>query len=309
MTVLSDSAIREHIRVGQLVPGGNSAWAEECSYSFRPGHGFIAGDDGDPIDFQSTNGPASLIVHPGRMVWIRTSDRVKIPTDMVGFWWQTNTLSRKGLMLVNMSMVEPGYEGNLACLFVNFGNDRVIIEAKTVVAKMVFVDIRGSVSTPYQQRTSTSDYDTRLRELATNQPTSFLQVGDLAINLTRQKNEAIAELQRASQDANAEAIRDMASARAEAINKFKEDAPKAAWSAFGWAAAGLVLLTAANVCAGWIKDNAFADGKEVARLEAEKVVRDRITLNAAPISAETLALRKQVQDLNQRLETLEKGKR
>jgi deoxycytidine triphosphate deaminase len=47
------------------------------------------------------------------MVWIRTRDKVKIPNDMVGFWWQTNTLSRQGLMLVNMSMVEPGYEETL----------------------------------------------------------------------------------------------------------------------------------------------------------------------------------------------------
>jgi deoxycytidine triphosphate deaminase len=116
VTVLSDLEIRRCIAAGNLVPGGDTACISECSYSFRPGRGFIAGDDTDPVEFQTAVGPTRLTVHPGKMVWIRTRDKVKFPNDMVGFWWQTNTLSRQGLMLVNMSMVEPGYEGDLACL-------------------------------------------------------------------------------------------------------------------------------------------------------------------------------------------------
>jgi len=308
MTVLSDATIREYIGSGDLVPGGNKKWAEECSYSFRPGRGFMAGEDGEPVEFQTPTGAASITVHPGKMVWIRTSDKVRIPEAIVGFWWQTNTLSRKGLMLVNMSMVEPGYEGDLACLFVNFGNGKVIIERDTVVAKMVFVDIRGTVAHPFGSQTSTTDYDAKLRELAANQPGSFLQVGDLAVDLSRQRDETIAELTRVGKDVQAEAVRELAAARADALNQFKEDAPKATWKAFGWAAAGFVLLTSATVAAGLIKDHAFSDGKEIARAEAETVIRDRITLNAVPSSAETVALRRQLQQVSERLAKLEKGK-
>ncbi|EJU14996.1 deoxycytidine triphosphate deaminase [Sphingomonas sp. LH128] len=308
MTVLSDSQIREQMRTGMLVPHGDTMRAQECSYSFLPGRGFVAGDDHEPVEFETSGGPTSITVEPGKMVWIRTSDSVKLPENIVGFWWQTNTLSRKGLMLVNMSMVEPGYTGDLACLFVNFGNGKIIIEPDTVIAKMVFMEIRGSVDHPFESETTTRQYDSKLRELAVNQPGSFLQIGDLATNLAKQRDEAIAEIKLAGADAKAEATREFTLAQSEAINQFKEDAPKAALKALSWAAAGLFILTLANFGATWLKDEGFNDRREVAREEAEKVVKDRITLNAAPASTEAVALRRQVETLNARLAKLEKAK-
>lgn len=341
MTVLSDTLIRERIAKGELVPGGDPVRASECSYSFRPGRGFIAGDDCDPIEFQTREGPSSITVQPGKMVWVRTSDRVSIPNDVVGFWWQTNTLSRKGLMLVNMSMVEPGYNGDLACLFVNFGNGKVIIEPETVIAKMVFVDVRGTVAEPFKLKTSTADYDAKLRELAANQPGSFLQVGDLATDLSRQREEIVAELRRVGADAKAETARDLGQLRTEALHEFnqartdashsldiakgdavrgieeaksdavssfKEDAPKAAWKTLSWAAAALALLTLVNAGGGWLKDNVFPDGRKIAKQEAEEVLRDRTTLTAGPRASDEVVLQRRLDELNARLAKLEKGR-
>lgn len=341
MTVLSDTLIRECIAKGELVPDGDPVLASECSYSFRPGRGFIAGDDCDPIEFQTPEGPSSITVQPGKMVWVRTSDRVSIPNDIVGFWWQTNTLSRKGLMLVNMSMVEPGYQGDLACLFVNFGNSKVIIEPETVIAKMVFMDVRGTVAEPFKSRTSTIDYDAKLRELAANQPGSFLQVGDLATDLSRQREEIVAELKRVSADAKAEAARDLGQlrtdvlhevgqartdvshslniaegdavrgieqAKSDAVTSFEKDAPKAAWKTLRWAAAALALLTLVNAGGGWLKDNVFPDGRKIAKQAAEEVLRDRTTLSAGPRASDEVVMKQRLDELNARLAKLEKGR-
>ena len=38
-------------------------------------------------------------------------------------------------MLVNMSMVDAGYEGSLACLFVNFGRQPLDIDPGMTVAR------------------------------------------------------------------------------------------------------------------------------------------------------------------------------
>lgn len=340
MAVLSDTLIRECIAKGELVPGGDPARASECSYSFRPGRGFIAGEDSDPIEFQTPEGPSSITVQPGKMVWVRTSDQVSVPNNMVGFWWQTNTLSRKGLMLVNMSMVEPGYEGDLACLFVNFGNGKVIIEPETIIAKMVFVHVLGAVAEPFTSRTSTTDYDAKLRELAANQPGSFLQVGDLATDLSHQRDEILAELRRVGADAKAEtsrdlgqlrtgalhevdqaradashsldiakgdAVRDIEQAKADAVFSFKEDAPKAAWKTLGWAAAALAILTLVNAGGGWLKDNILPDGRKIAKQEAEEVFRNRTTLTAGPRTSDEIAMQRRLDELNARLAKLEHG--
>lgn len=306
MTVLSDTAIRDRMRVGDLVPDGNPDWAEECSYSFRPGRAFIAGEMGSSIEFQSALA-MDIVIEPGKMVWVRTSDRVKLPNNMVGFWWQTNTLSRKGLMLVNMSMVEPGYEGDLACLFVNFGNSKVIINADTVIAKIMFVLISGDVEHPFTRHSTSANYDATLRELAVNQPGSFLQIGDLAASLGRQRDDTLAELKLIGADLKAAAEREFTAAKADALANFNRDASTGTFKTFGWAAAALAILALASAGGGWLKDNVLNDPGEVARTEAEKVVRERILLSATPASANEVALRKQLDLLTQRLSKLEEG--
>jgi hypothetical protein len=147
-----------------------------------------------------------------------------------------------------------------------------------------------------------------LENLAGNQPSSFLQIGDLAIDLTRQKDDAIAELKRVGADVQAEANRMIAQAKADAVISFRDDAPKAAIKTFGWAGVGLAVLGLAIAIAGWVKDHAFEDSKKIAQTAAEEALRDRITINAKPDTTGNVELRKQIQQLTDRLGKLEKRK-
>ena len=47
-------------------------------------------------------------------------------------------LSRQGVLLLNISLVEPGYEGYLTTVLVNFGNKNVVISPTTTIAKVAF---------------------------------------------------------------------------------------------------------------------------------------------------------------------------
>jgi hypothetical protein len=240
------------------------------------------------------------------MVWIRTRDRVVIPSSIVGFWWQTNTLSRKGLMLVNMSMVEPGYEGDLACLFVNFGKGNVLIQSETIIAKMVFIKIDGTVAQPFSGNLPTDEYDTRLNELALEQPASFLQVGELAVDLSAAKEAALVDIRTARSEVKTTIEADLKSARDAAILEFKNDIPGALRKAFAWALGLFVILTAASVATSWLKGALFPDVKEVARAEAEDALRQRVVITGAPNSAEAAAIARRVDELNRRIAALEK---
>jgi deoxycytidine triphosphate deaminase len=308
MAVLSDGEIRRLMRAGGLIDGGDLARASECSYSFVPGAAFLPGDLEPPIEFPGLYGQAEVIVRPSQMIWIRTLERVRIPDDLVGFWWQTNGLSRKGLMLVNMSMVEPGYQGDLACLFVNFGRSNVIINPETIIAKMVFQDLRGRLIHPYRRTFSRGDYDHQLRELALQLPKSFLQVGDLMTDLTAARTDAMAAIRQAGIDQTAATKTAMASARDDALTDFKNDIPKAVRGSFFWAVGAIALLTAATLGADKIKGVLFPDTKAVAQAAADEALKNRMTISAAPLSADDVALHAQIDALNKRLDKLDKPK-
>lgn len=301
MAILSDEEIQRRIKTDGLVLDADIRRASECSYAFVPGMAFHPGNHAPAILF-----PGEAIVRPGEMIWIRTLERVRLPGDIAGFWWQTNSLSRRGLMLVNMSMVEPGYEGDLACLFVNFGKQSISISTDTVVAKMVFAEIHGRVLHPFAGRASRADYDARLRELSINQPPSFLQVGELAANVDAARQAALAEIKAAAVTGAADASKEITAQRVQALADFKADIPKAVWQSAAWAVAALALLTVASVGADWAKGHLFPDVKTVAHAEAEQALGDRLTISAAPDPLGSAQLSQQLKLLTTRIQALEK---
>ena len=308
MSILSDGEIQARITSDGLVSGGDMSRASECSYSFVPGAAFLPGSTDPPIEFPGADGRAEVIVKPGQMVWIRTLETVSIPKDLVGFWWQTNSLSRKGLMLVNMSMIEPGYSGDLACLFVNFGRGNVPIGPSTIVAKMVFVGMVGHLLHPFSHTTSRQQYDRTLRELAIDQPSSFLEVGDLKVDLSNARVQALADIKAATAMAQTEAAKAMGEAQAEALKGFRDDIPKTVRGSFVWAAAALALLTAATLGADQLKGMFVPNFEKVARSAAEDTLRERVVISAAPNSAETSELLRRIDALNKRIEKMESKK-
>lgn len=341
MAILSDGELRARIQAGGLVEGGVLDRASECSYSFVSGAAFLPGSLEAAVEFPGVDGKAEVVVKPGQMIWIRTLERVKVPDSLVGFWWQTNSLSRRGLMLVNMSMVEPGYSGDLACLFVNFGKSNIPIRADTIIAKMVFSELEGELLHPFGAGVSREAYDSRLRELAIDQPTSFLQVGDLMVDLAQARTTALADVrasvaegrsdfahasgqmqadaarslansradaEKAILDSKADASKDLATARTDALKGFREDIPKTIRGSFVWAASALVLLTLVSFTSDWVKGTLFPNTKAIAQAAADEAVRSRLAISATPAAADSAALQTRIDALNKRIDTLEHRK-
>jgi hypothetical protein len=240
------------------------------------------------------------------MIWIRTHERVKIPTDLVGFWWQTNSLSRKGLMLVNMSMVEPGYEGDLACLFVNFAKSTIVISPTTAIAKMVFMTLQGAVQTPFTGAVSRSRYDDALRQLAIDQPKSFLQIAELSTELGNAKATAIADIQRGAAESRALAQTEIAGIKESAVSEFKKDIPSAVRNSFGIALAAFAVLSLVSVGVDYAKGRLFPDVKDIARSEAEAVLRERVTVQGMTNSNEIQLMIDKLSKIDARVGNLEK---
>jgi len=177
MVVLSDKSLRERIARNELVLDGRPSGAEHCSYEFTAAK-ILRGGTSKVIEVTEPG----VTIAPAQLVWIRTCERIAMPPDMVGFWIQTNTLSREGLLLLNMSLVEPGYEGYLTAVFVNFGQREVPIGPTTKIAKVVFVPLDAEAIEKVDSGQFEA-YDRRLLGYAANAPRSFLQLESFIPNL------------------------------------------------------------------------------------------------------------------------------
>jgi len=136
MTVLSDKTIKERIAKSELVPKGNPSSATHCSYEFTAAQMLRGGAPRAlPISKRGT------VIKPAQLVWITACEEISVPSDMVGLWIETQTFGREGLLLLNISLIEPGYKGPLSAVLVNFGKKPVPIFPHTKIAKVIFLSL------------------------------------------------------------------------------------------------------------------------------------------------------------------------
>ena len=187
MSVLSDTTIRE--RLSSLVPNGRNEDAKHCAYEFTAAKVF-KGSAAAPL-LVSDDTP--VIIEPTELVWVRAKEEINVPDNCVGLWVPTQTLSRKGLLLLNQSLVEPGYRGPLHAVFANFGRTKVIINPATKIAKVVFFELDKGAENLV--RFDTSAYDSSILEISANAPDSFMQLSSLVPSLKTEADEQVRLLQ------------------------------------------------------------------------------------------------------------------
>jgi hypothetical protein len=154
-------------------------------------------------------------------------------------------------MLVNMSMVDAGYEGSLACLFVNFGRSSVDIDPNMTIARLVFNRI-DSRNAPYGRGEAPPDYERALREVALHGPSSFLSLKEFTAAFTEEKQKAIDDF---ITQARASSIQVQTEMR-QGIN---DNLPKFLLKSYGVAAVGFALLALVVTVAPWIQDRFALD--------------------------------------------------
>jgi deoxycytidine triphosphate deaminase len=183
MSVLSDTTIRE--RLSSLVPNGRIDDAKHCAYEFTAEKVF-KGSAAAPV-LVSDDSP--VIIEPTELVWVRAKEEINVPANCVGLWVPTQTLSRKGLLLLNQSLVEPGYCGPLHAVFANFGRTKVIINSGTKIAKVMFLELNKGAENLVTF--DTSAYDNSILEISANAPDSFMELSSLAPSLKTEGEEQL----------------------------------------------------------------------------------------------------------------------
>jgi deoxycytidine triphosphate deaminase len=313
MTVLSDLEIRALISSGQLVPEGDLSKVSACAYEFRPGTVLRTGqvEDTQRVARDWTDGTSlptdGYDIPPGELVWVRTRESVRMPENVCAFWWQTNTLSKQGLMLVNMSMVEPGYQGPLACLFMNFGQRAVEIGPDSIVAKLVFMST-GQVDSPLDLTLGRDKYDRDLVSAAKASPQTFLDIArfsqeSMAQQIRTESDKAIEVSKFELQRSLAAATEELEKSRDEFRSDLQSDAKSQLIKVLGGAAAGFALVVLAITFIPWLQSSVKPNLSEEIKGEVNKVLTERLSV---PTELDDLkSLQRQIRELEDEVRRLQ----
>lgn len=290
MTILSDTAIKERIRNDGLIANGDPDAGRQCSYRFTASKIYHGGSEGLVVDFEDDDHD---LIQPGEFVWVRMKELVKLPNDLCAFWWQTNKLSRKGLLLMNMSVVEPGYEGPLSCLFINFSKEPVLVTPGMALTKLVFLKMDQATTRSAGKVGTTPEairrYDASVHVDAIQRPSRFFRMQELIDGLQGDFNQFVDSKKQ----------------------EFRRDIPKAIRASSIWAGGALAILLLISTVSPWVQKQFAPPQPRIAEAVREELrnwvvlppmADHRTTDSLRAASQERAALKRELAELQGRLD-------
>jgi deoxycytidine triphosphate deaminase len=181
--ILSDSEIRTHVAAGRLLANYDPNRIKYCGYELTLGDIFLP-ETGEMQSIAAAPAPAGPGIHSSVKCWtVRpaetllaiTRETVIIPDSVCATYGQLNRLANRGLMILNTSIVEPGYNGPLSCLLVNFSSQPVSLCPGESIAKINFHQLLG-VPTILQPTITRADYERQVAKNAVLLPKSLLDI-------------------------------------------------------------------------------------------------------------------------------------
>jgi deoxycytidine triphosphate deaminase len=158
-----------------------------CTYAFRIGRMFC------PPDGPTQNVTLSsdlVVLAPNETVLLMTKERIQLPNNLLATYSPLNSLARQGLMLLNASVVEPGYKGNLSCVLVNLSSGKIPLRVGERVAKVVFHRLNDPQK-PEPLEIDEARYGNDLESIAaTRYHRSFLNVNAVALQAANAATQA-----------------------------------------------------------------------------------------------------------------------
>jgi deoxycytidine triphosphate deaminase len=186
--VLSDTNIRARIASDQLLSNHDPANVRNCAYTLRAGKTFLpeSGEEDLLSDAATPRRQHVWRIGPSEVLVVRTRERVKMPRDLCATYAPLYRLSRQGVMLLNASLVEPGYDGPLSCFLVNFSSQEIAIAPDDAIAKITFLTLTQAPAALVSESLADTAYENGLAMSATKFHRSFMDVAGIANHAAEQ---------------------------------------------------------------------------------------------------------------------------
>ncbi len=133
--ILPDNEIKKLIFQANLLNNHSDHNIRNCAYNLRVGK-MVEPETGEVKDVNANDN--SIKIGPSETMILITKEIVNMPENLCATYSPLFRLAKQGIMLINASIVEPGYSGPLSCYLVNFSSKIVWIKPGDEVAKIVF---------------------------------------------------------------------------------------------------------------------------------------------------------------------------
>lgn len=173
--VLNNDEIKDLCENQSLLDRYDPFCIQNCSYTIRidelicPQTGkIITPTNEDPFHLKTSN-----------IILFQSEETIDLPHNLTASFSALYSVSSKGILLINASMIEPSYKGKLSGILLNFSSQDFLLYPKQEIAKIVFYKLTSSPTDPKKEIIKDEQYRKDLREKAMNYHESFLNIGNL----------------------------------------------------------------------------------------------------------------------------------
>src|SRR5579864_1733127 len=82
---------------------------------------------GDIIAAGPVSGNKEYVLPPGGTVRVISKETLKLPDFITGHALLKNELCRKGILALNIGVIDPGFEGPISSTLINFGRSNFVV--------------------------------------------------------------------------------------------------------------------------------------------------------------------------------------
>lgn len=132
--VLGKSSIQNEITNNNLISNSESNHIKNCSYKIRIGK-LIKPETGEIINFQSSQ---PFCLEPSEIILFESIEKINLPYNITASYSALYSVASEGILLINSSMIEPGYSGLLSGVLLNFSSKKFVITQGREIAKLNF---------------------------------------------------------------------------------------------------------------------------------------------------------------------------
>lgn len=111
---------------------------------------------------------------PNELVIFQTREKIRMPLNLSASYAALDSVAKQGILLINASMIEPGYEGYLSGVLLNFSSRSFFISPNMEIVKISFNEVNGDVYDKLCEKID--DYTDQLQVKAQYYTQTFLDI-------------------------------------------------------------------------------------------------------------------------------------
>src|ERR1019366_144724 len=190
--ILSDGEIQKRVVSQKLIESHDSKQIKYCGCELTLGKavaaksGEVLSDMHKPRNWFSNLRTTQhcFVIEPSETKILVTKEKLNMPEDLCATYGQLNRLANKGLMILNTSIVEPGYSGPLSCVLVNFSSQKHALSPGDPIAKLTFHQVCGVPKKLLTDKFTHHEYERLVSKNATCLPESLLDISGIEDRVT-----------------------------------------------------------------------------------------------------------------------------